>query len=38
MPNKLKLFLYDKQHIIIEIVKYDINNPLSLQLLLLLEY
>lgn len=38
MPNILKLLLYDKQHIIIEIAKYDIYNPLSLQMLLLPEH
>ena len=38
MPNMLKLLLYGKQRIIMEIAKYDIYNPLSLQLLLLLEH
>jgi len=37
MPNTLKLLLYEEQHIIMEIAKYDIYS-LSLQLLLLLEH
>lgn len=38
MPNMPILLLYGKQHIIMEIAKYDIYNPLNLQLLLLLEH